>query len=693
MSRQALSGLSVLPAIGSRGASVDITSLSSNVRVSLQDTASSANVVEVYGVDDATIAGVGAPSQGKLICRLMSGTTSFQINNDDLPSQLVFYRTAGADSLAPVVDGEVSVSRVALSSVANLATAGGYAASTDVSSLSRMVRVSLPQAASVLTSVDVYGFDDAVLAGSGAPIGGTFLGRLKTGAFSMQLNNNALPSFLVFYRTAGTGTIAPIVVGVSLPTIRASVSTVTDLAALSVSGYDNGAVVTTGAPNATWRLNRAFVGVVLNDPLRYVYAHFSGAEGPGDNGVWVRDIDAGEAGADNQDIWTVNPSGIGASDSNASSGTLASINEVLNRIGKQPIDGSQVGTATINLSADDITENLTIDVKFANDGALAIVGTKTVISTHTITAVTPYNSTTGVIGQYTISGAPDLSTRVGKFVRISSGPRLGNKTPIAKAISAGVFRGNWADQDTGAVIEPQVGDAVELYSITRIMGDVRINSSASGTGGGIVYFQDCEIGTSGSSHSVIVSSGQATFIACRLYGLDFYRECSIGALTVCHVTECRSYGFVFSQASTFASASGTALSARGGGVVNISTRSLIQGGGGMGALFAGHVSEGPGHVLCSSALAIVDYDVPAIQTSPGSTVRADEVITLRDAASGNFGIVLASGSGFYYATGKPPVIVGTVPPTSDYKVGGTNKAKAAIPYFEVLNGACAVINQ
>ncbi len=365
-----------------------------------------------------------------------------------------------------------------------------------------------------------------------------------------------------------------------------------------------------------------------------------------------------------------------------------SITEVLCRLGKQAIDGYGVGTVVVYLDGDFIGP-LTIDVKLKNDGVLAFVGTRTVISSHTITAVTPFNTATGVVGSYTLSGAPDLTGLIGKFVRINAGPRLGNKTSIVKALSAGVFRGTWADQAAdGAAVEPVVGDTVDIYSVSKIVGDVRINSSPSGTNGGTVVFQDVELGTPGADHSVVVSGRQVTFIACRIYGLDVYEGVSLATLNVCHVTECRSYGFVNCQGSAFATVGGTNLSARGRGIVEVSTRCLVQGGG----MTAGHATEGPGHLRLGAPVACVDYAAPGLVVFPGATAQLDDTLTLRDSASSGLGVQVKSGGQVFYATGKPIVIVGTTP-TNDYSVGGSLKAKAVIPYVEATNRAAVVVNQ
>jgi len=474
------------------------------------------------------------------------------------------------------------------------------------------------------------------------------------------------------------------------------------LTAYEVDPSQTGLVVTTALPPATWRLTPGPGLQAPLDPRKYVYAFTAAPLGPGDNGVWVRDLSIGEPGANSRGEWWVNPTlGIASDDnySGADDFQLASIQEVLYRIGSQAIDGqdptliNQNGSGIIYVYlGGSFNEPLTIDLKFTNDGAIAFVGNRTVVTSHTISAVTAWNTTTGVIGSYTVSGTALSAGAAGKFARINAGARQGNKGPVAKVITAGVggvFRANFADQaSNGAVIEPQVGDTIDIITYTAIAADIRIRSQVAGTNGGSVYFEACELGIAGQDHSVVVESGQANFTACVVHGLDFYEGVVYGGLNTCMVNECRSYGFVEATGSTFGTVGGANLNARGRGIFKVSSRCLLQGGG----MIAGHISEGPGHIRCTSPVACADYIASAALVFPGSTIVLDEVLTARDSASAPLAVQIMAGGQFFYATGKVPVIVGTTP-TNDYKVGGTLKAKAAIPYFEVLNGAVVAINQ
>jgi hypothetical protein len=472
------------------------------------------------------------------------------------------------------------------------------------------------------------------------------------------------------------------------------------LASLAVSFEQGGMTVATTLPPAVWRLSAGPVFTGPLDPRKHVNAFTAAPLDPGDNGVWVRDLTIGEPGAASRSNWFVNT--IIGNDDNASGADdfqLASIQEVLYRIGDQPIDGQDPTLIHDNGSGivyvyigGSFTEPLTVDLKFTNDGSIAFVGGRTVVTSHTISAVTAWNDATGVIGSYTVSGTALASGAAGKFARINAGPRVGNKGPISKVITpgvGGVFRANFADQATnGAVLEPQVGDTIDVITYTPIAADIRIRSSVSGTNGGTVYFEACELGIPGQDHSVVVESGQASFTACTLHGLDFYEAVTDGLLNTCMLNECRSYGFVQASGCTFGTVGGANLSARGRGIFTVQTRCLVQGGG----LTAGHATEGPGHIRCAAPVACADYIGSAAMVFPGSTIVLSDVLTARNSAVAPVGIQVMSGGQFLYATGKAPVIVGTNP-TTDYKVGGTLKAKAAIPYFEVLNGAVVAINQ
>jgi len=465
---------------------------------------------------------------------------------------------------------------------------------------------------------------------------------------------------------------------------------IADRAALAaLVGYSNGEIVSTISPPATWRFRVTLAS--SPDPRREVRAG-------DDSGTWFRHLAIGEPGGNTIPEWYINAD-LGSDDnpSGSDDNPLASIQEMLYRLGQQPIDGyspflSDVGGIVYVYLNGTFFDPLTIDVSFVNDGGLAFVGNRTVLTSHTISAVTPWNSATGVIGSYTVSGTALSTNAAGKFMRISGGARQGNKAPIAKVITGGVggsFRANWADQATnGGVIEPQVGDPVDIIYCTVIAADIRIRSGVAGTNGGTVYFEACELGIVGQNHSVVVESGQASFTACVVHGLDFYEGVVSGLLNTCLVNECRSYSFVDAAGTTFKSIGGTPLSARGGGIIRVSTRCLVQGGG----ISVGHVQEGPGHIRCLSPIACADYTPSAALVMAGSSIVLDDVLTARDAAPAPLAVQVMSGGQFFYASTKAPVIVGTNP-TNDYKIGGTFKAKGAIPYFEVLNGAVVAVNQ
>ena len=478
------------------------------------------------------------------------------------------------------------------------------------------------------------------------------------------------------------------------------VSTLADLAAYVPAESIIGTEVITERPPARWSLYTAIYQIT--DPRRQVFAYTDPTDlslSPGDNGIWIRDVITGAPGAASVSEWWIDPTNPLADDDNpnpADDFTLATMSELLCRLGKQPIDGNDAvliannGSGIVYVHVQSTMPSPgTIDLNFINDGAIAFIGPRNVVATATISASTPWNDTTGVVGSYTLTGAPNLTGHVGHFVRVSSGPRLGWKAPIAKALSASSFRGSFADQAAnGASVEPVVGDTVELYTVPTLTGDLRISSGVPGTNGGTIYFEAVELGVTGQSHSVVVASGQASFTACALHGLDFYTGCDEGLLNACYVVECRSYGFVEAAGCTFATVGGTNLSARGRGVIRISARCLIQGGG----ISAGHTLEGPGDIRCNAPVASCDYIGSAAQVFPASSIVLDEVLTARDAAGAPQGVLVNSGGQFFYASGKAPVIVGTTP-TNDYRIGGTLKAKAAVPYFETANAAVVAVNQ
>jgi len=286
---------------------------------------------------------------------------------------------------------------------------------------------------------------------------------------------------------------------------------------------------------------------------------------------------------------------------------------------------------------------------------------------------------------------------VGLMIRIASGPRVGWKATIAHDLGSGVFQANWCNQFDGSVVEPVVGDAIEIYLTTKIGGDIRIvgsGSTSSFTAGGTTTFQDVTLGVAGQSHTVTVSgTAQAMFYACTLRGFDVYEGCSYVNLTACYTLDMRSYGYVDLFGCTHTSAGGTAVSARARGIVHVSTRCLVN----AGSCEAGHPIEGPGTIITDATIAVVNYGAAdAVRVYPGSQVILNAILFVRVSTGQGVGIRVFSGGSIHYTVGLPPVSLpssGAGAPLHDLVVGGATTALGSLPYFNAANGACVVVYQ
>lgn len=402
-------------------------------------------------------------------------------------------------------------------------------------------------------------------------------------------------------------------------------------------------------------------------------------------GTWIRDVALGAPGFQSTPtVYVDSATGNDDADGLTQQTSIATRKELLYRIGSvTPVDGNDsaliaengIGVMYAYFTGDQANTTETVSASFVNDGGVAFVGTRSVLAQYTITAVTAYNTSTGVVGAYTLSGAPNITALgyINKLIRINAGVRQGNKGTIAAYLGSGVVLVRFADQDVGAAIEPQVGDTVDVYDVPRFCADLRLASGPSGQGGGSVFFEAMQIGVTGANHSIAATSGQTNFIGCQVHSIDVYKGAVGVLLNCCGVYEARSLSKLRVTGSTFYSAGGANLNARSGGIIEIDSPILIYGGG----LSAGHATEGPGDVTAATPFAVVNYPATALTVSAGSTVVLNDYMTIRDSNGASAGISVDNGGSVMYASGKAPIIAGTAP-TPNFNIGGTSVSAAGL---------------
>jgi len=406
---------------------------------------------------------------------------------------------------------------------------------------------------------------------------------------------------------------------------------------------------------------------IIADNLRYFAATPSG--------IWIRDIAAGAPGACEVLNWYVSSSvGNDNNDGLTNITALASIEELQYRIGNQPIDGNTVGIVFVNLLSDfNDGRQYSFNFNFIHDGGIAFIGQKNIQATHIISSVTQWDEITGVIGAYTLTGSPNLSSNVGMFARISASANssaIGRKTLIVRTPSTGVFNGNFIDQSTTLVAEPIVGDTIQIYTLTKLGGNIVINSNpvVFNSGGGI-YFQDVDMGIVGSNHSVTIGSGSVSCIACILRGCDVQPGVNQLSLTVCATYDLRAYSFLTLYGTIMQSGGGALLDVRNNATANSYTRSWVYGN----TFSIGNASDGGG-MFCAVGPFVVSHvnsvNNNAIIVFNRSNLVIGSKFLIIESPSLTNGFYVRPGGGIYYPSATTPIFSGTLP-TNKFKIGST----------------------
>lgn len=400
-------------------------------------------------------------------------------------------------------------------------------------------------------------------------------------------------------------------------------------------------------------------------------------------GNWIRGIE-GFPGAHTVGSWFVDSIlGDNANDGLAAGAGRAVKNcaEIVRRIAKQVIDGIVVLVSVVG----DDTAAQTFTFYLANNAFIAFTGTRTVLNTYVLSAATAWNEATGVVGSYTLTGAPNITALgyLNKLARVNGGARDGVKAGIANDLGSGVFNANFGDQSIYDVTEPQVGDSLQVYSVPKLGGDVQI----SVFGEGILFLEALDIGTIGASHGSGVHAGTVQFIGCVLRGIDAFQGADEVTLDVCLTLDAHSYTQMDVWACTHGSVGGSGLSSRGGTTVWVGTRILLVGS----QLNVGHPQNGPGDIRADGTIAILSMNSGSGTTiTHRSSIVTNSYFFERNCA-GTPGIVVDPGGAFYYTSGKLPAFTGATTPAVNLSIGRTSKAAGALPFIEPANNAAVVV--
>jgi hypothetical protein len=398
-------------------------------------------------------------------------------------------------------------------------------------------------------------------------------------------------------------------------------------------------------------------------------------------GNWVRAA-WGKPGATGTSNYYVQSTGDDANSGLASgaSTALTTPQEVLRRIGTEHIATNNI---TVHL-ADNYTPSFAINVNTDNGWTLNFRGTRNVLNSYVLAARTAWAAST--IGDYTLTGAPNLTTLGYAKTRHATVQGSTLQSPIGKDLTSGKFRGTWFDTNAYTKGEPTATtDTIDVYSMPKLGGDVYVQNN----GYGYVQFTDLDVGNVGAPHSVQCIAGSHWFQGCNVHGLDVYEGVWLCVLAASQTFDCRSYGLLQTYAALCDTGGGAALAARGRGQVEIIAPTVVQGE----TLTVGHSQDGPGDVNVLDWLAFADYPAAAVVVYPGSTVRASvKIWGTSSVSAAPVGYKVFGGGAIRYASGLAPGLGGTLP-TAQTIVGGTTVALASLPSFNANNGACIVVDQ
>ena len=398
----------------------------------------------------------------------------------------------------------------------------------------------------------------------------------------------------------------------------------------------------------------------------------------GQPGNWHREPN-GTPGANLEPSWYINTA---TGDDTASgvvvSAPLASVAEVMRRIGRQPI----MQNVTVTMVGSDAGA-LAIDIYIETGVTFTIQGTRTVILSDVIASHTAWSPSTAVVGDATFTTTTgSLAAYVGvSMVQLHSTPT--QISPVVKDLATGKFMALFCNTAAaGAQVDPG-NVACDVYTINGFAGNVTVHVR----GGGYMQFIDMNLASAGTNHTR-VSLGGAIFQGCLVHGLIVTRGVHDVQVIGGEVFDAVVMGRAQSFAAVWAFGAATALTIQGNsGLVQVQTISMSFGG----TLNIGSGTDGTGVMQTNAGFAVADAAVAVgVQVWPGSMLRCGDYFFLRKAVAVTVGFIVMNGARIHYTGGKLIAAGGTVP-TGFATVVGTAKASGALPYVEAVVGLASII--
>lgn len=358
---------------------------------------------------------------------------------------------------------------------------------------------------------------------------------------------------------------------------------------------------------------------------------------------------------------------------------LATIDEWFARFGDQILENDQA----VHLGPGTFSPNCGL-TNPPGPGLVKFYGTRTYDAvTGTVSAVQVWDKTAHTEGNYTVPGI-DFSVynaETGYALEITSGPRAGMSVVLAKNLGSNKVQSPGGEDMGGyAGAEPQVGDPVRIYHMTKILPGI---ASSFAVLVGDVSLYDLEIGVNegppNDAHRVYIqnTSKGGESHQCIFHGPDFMSG-SWWFPYGCAMVHTHLYSEYFSGA---ANAFLWSTQVRGGAWVEFNEQTLFTDSG----LWIGG-RDGPGYVAIYGVTCMSDYTEPLRVWDGGSYLACHDQLIMKNGASQPLAFSIGAQCGLQYDAGLQPVITGTSP-TAYAAVGGTTKASGAVPFFNTGNGA------
>ncbi len=439
----------------------------------------------------------------------------------------------------------------------------------------------------------------------------------------------------------------------------------------AASAVLNGATYDAQDQKTLWYCSQTAVGVYTWDLINYA----AGAP-------WLTQI-----------TWFIDPANVSGLANDANSGATAllpllTVAEFFRRLPLTTVYANVDQTTTVNLMSA-VTEDLQFSFGLIDPrlSEIVFVGTKTTIFSGTMTTVVNYNDATQQDGEVTDSALPvswTASGAIDKRIIIVGGARDGAYAFIMKDLGAKTARYSpFYNPATGAVINPVVGDAYTVQSLSTIRSFVLV-------AGGSVGFSDLQFITgaspSGSSQGITSTESTNLFInGCDLIN----NRCNAAEGGQIIFGGTRLGVNIRSNAGSLISFKGTYLSARSS---VISTGGILD--------FTGNcVGQGQTPInLVDSGIAFVRTWVAAFDTAiafvagPNCTISVSAGGRLWGTGITGTGIsVSGTNSHVVYDTTTPPLFS---TPTNFATLSGVAVTATQIPVSDLglLSGITSVVN-